>query len=1090
MELQINSGSDQCHNSDTKICNGRISSGSSSGNYDKVEEEETCSSRSKKGKGRIMYDKSFLMKCSKSAVSRQKPADFPLPDLGCTLGALKSSKPATPVPPSVPRRKDEIGAGGGNGGRRGLDPSDNISLRPHSGSFVGGCSPVSTSQSKYYDHRTVRDNNRGDRDRDNRGDRDPPQPGYRDRMNYRDDRDTGDRDRRGGDRDRDRDRDRPNNRAGESGRPERVVYNSRWGEKPESGWDSSSSNSVYHDTQGGGGGSNKWNNYAPKNGRGDGISSGPGGHYEKKEHHHGGHRDYNNRRGGRDNPRNDEQDEPEWFSGGPTSRHETMELRGFMDDERKDMANAGGDKKNNHKEITKGATETEKPSETAQPPQDFSTSHGFSTAQQKEEQPAVDSAFSLEKILQMEKIPGIHNESEEGISRFSKFFQKNSENEQKTAEPIPPPNKMEAGSSYIPSEKILFVNLLRSSSLATNTSVVHTPEESGPAEDKKEIVAEMGNALRNMLQITSKKNAPADTSAPPAPSDPSAPPAPSDPPGPSAPPARPPGPSAPPARPPRASELPPQPRPPVGPRNHGPIGEPKKTEPTTEPLPQYLGDPDNPYFAEWQERHRNIHKPDLKALLAGQPKEKETGDLRALLLKLIRNPADKITNSHHKGVPPNPAGAVGRPPSRSPGSAGPLFERPSSRLAQQPDSSLDSPSTSGLEPISSETELDESQDSMYRSDMQYTLLPDASIQPQMENIERRSPGGMHVMHENGTFSGIMPIDNTNMMMGPPIPMQQQQYIQQQQPQPGFNVFETLIRSHVTPNQVPLTTLMVTPVETCTAQQILGLLPIEIGRLVQQVNPDEHFWNLSEHQELLNAVSTGKYTFRTLLQDLINGTSYPPPTFAALLQIILSGRLKIPTYRPPEPAFILQKFNPVPVQPQQFQMQQQQHPMQRMHHHQQHPQQQYRHGGQHHYDHDQMRRNAGTPVSNMAAFTPTSVMRKMTASPKPSHQQNRRTPPVSHPELNTANFSMIVQQLTGQQHMQQQQQPQPHHMPVRQHRITTPLPIHPAQYQAMRQGQMMMPQPPRPQQMMMHHHQNFAPVRNVNHHNSRHDMPPH
>lgn len=57
MELQINSGSDQCHNSDTKICNGRISSGSSSGNYDKVEEEETCSSRSKKGKGRIMYDK-------------------------------------------------------------------------------------------------------------------------------------------------------------------------------------------------------------------------------------------------------------------------------------------------------------------------------------------------------------------------------------------------------------------------------------------------------------------------------------------------------------------------------------------------------------------------------------------------------------------------------------------------------------------------------------------------------------------------------------------------------------------------------------------------------------------------------------------------------------------------------------------------------------------------------------------------------------------------------------------------------------------------------------------------------------------------
>jgi hypothetical protein len=36
-----------------------------------------------------------------------------------------------------PRRKEEIGGRGG----------DNISLRPHSGNFAGGCSPVFTSHS-------------------------------------------------------------------------------------------------------------------------------------------------------------------------------------------------------------------------------------------------------------------------------------------------------------------------------------------------------------------------------------------------------------------------------------------------------------------------------------------------------------------------------------------------------------------------------------------------------------------------------------------------------------------------------------------------------------------------------------------------------------------------------------------------------------------------------------------------------------------------------------------------------------------------------------------------------------------------------
>jgi hypothetical protein len=47
------------------------------------------------------------------------------------------------------------------------------------------------------------------------------------------------------------------------------------------------------------------------------------------------------------------------------------------------------------------------------------------------------------------------------------------------------------------------------------------------------------------------------------------------------------------------------------------------------------------------------------------------------------------------------------------------------------------------------------------------------------------------------------------------------------------------------------------------------------------------------------------------------------------------------------------------------------------------------------------------------FTPTSVMRKMTGdSPKPSNS-NRRTPVGLPLEPNSADFNMIVQQLTGQ-----------------------------------------------------------------------------
>lgn len=85
--------------------------------------------------------------------------------------------------------------------------------------------------------------------------------------------------------------------------------------------------------------------------------------------------------------------------------------------------------------------------------------------------------------------------------------------------------------------------------------------------------------------------------------------------------------------------------------------------------------------------------------------------------------------------------------------------------------------------------------------------------------------------------------------------------------------------------------------------------------------------------------------------------------------------------------------------------------------------------------EQSRRGNGTPVPcNNMAFTPTSVMRKMTAdSPKPTNQ-NRRATPVGHPGVEVvgaADFNMLVQQLTGQQH---------HHGP--RPIIATPMPLHP------------------------------------------------
>lgn len=207
-----------------------------------------------------------------------------------------------------PRRKEEIGA------KR--DVGDNISLRPHSGSFAGGCSPVLQSQ-KFYDrgsrdnrdpttgfrgdHRSFRDDRdregdrRGDRDRD-RGERDRDR-GERDRdRDHRGERDR-DRDHRG-ERDRDRDhreRDRDRNdreRPARDPRGEARPFHNRW--DADGIWDDTS-----HDPAG------KWGYNSQKNGRGDAPGT---SHYEKKEH--GGHRNY---RGGRDH--RDDAEEPEWFSG-------------------------------------------------------------------------------------------------------------------------------------------------------------------------------------------------------------------------------------------------------------------------------------------------------------------------------------------------------------------------------------------------------------------------------------------------------------------------------------------------------------------------------------------------------------------------------------------------------------------------------------------------------------------------------------------------------------------------------------------------------------------------------------------------------
>ncbi|CAG9126499.1 unnamed protein product [Plutella xylostella] len=96
---------------------------------------------------------------------------------------------------------------------------------------------------------------------------------------------------------------------------------------------------------------------------------------------------FNNEKGGRDREDNrrsgsgrfnqrrfDKEDEPEWFSGGPTSQHDTIELRGF--DETRDKRNGTGnntkeDKWNNNRSETKSPPPRRAPSPA--PPKDDST---------------------------------------------------------------------------------------------------------------------------------------------------------------------------------------------------------------------------------------------------------------------------------------------------------------------------------------------------------------------------------------------------------------------------------------------------------------------------------------------------------------------------------------------------------------------------------------------------------------------------------------------------------------------------------------------------------------------------------------------
>ncbi|XP_064074281.1 eukaryotic translation initiation factor 4E transporter-like isoform X4 [Vanessa tameamea] len=133
-----------------------------------------------------------------------------------------------------------------------------------------------------------------------------------------------------------------------------------------------------------------------------------------------------NRRGGRFSQRRfEKEDEPEWFSGGPTSQLETIELRGFDEPIKKN----GSNNKENEKWTGGSRAEPSTPPLEAAQTLNNSNDKDSGVESKSEDQTQPDQPeFNLDEFLKFDSIPEVltNGGSETEGSRFSRWFRRDS----------------------------------------------------------------------------------------------------------------------------------------------------------------------------------------------------------------------------------------------------------------------------------------------------------------------------------------------------------------------------------------------------------------------------------------------------------------------------------------------------------------------------------------------------------------------------------------------------------------------------------------------------------------------------------------
>ncbi|CAG7830166.1 unnamed protein product [Allacma fusca] len=420
------------------------------------------------GTGIITYSREFLLECFRHPACSRKPL-IPLPNLEITLSTARlGSSPFTTLY-VTPRRKEESG-------RR--EPEDNISLRPHSGNFSSGCAP-NLSPAHYPQSSYNRYPFQNEDPSKNIFDRAFPRNNYRFNNSGRPDlneRNRVEREREPRDRDREREtRDNRNARNPNQGRRQTSLL---WGPEGEN-----------HP---------EWSRRRTSNDKEfRGRSS--FGKYHSSGYH-------------------EEDKEPEWFSEGPTSQHDTIELHGFQDDERRDADLT----KSMNRVVSSGMadhcseTPTNVSNKNEHKPEEVNNGMNLS-------------AMDLEKILVSDMLPnGLLMDSgvePEGSSRFTKYFQRNSsppnpnEDIHRRAAAIPDksggealnlqalfPRKVDAASSSLESKS----DVIKGMETELRQILLRSNEKEVPEPPKEQSKQEDLNAFKKLLEdlvIKSNKTA-------------------------------------------------------------------------------------------------------------------------------------------------------------------------------------------------------------------------------------------------------------------------------------------------------------------------------------------------------------------------------------------------------------------------------------------------------------------------------------------------------------------------------------------------------------------------------------------------------